>query len=113
MQNFTEFRYCLGALQACVRIFVRLSIFFSDTCFRSLSRSASRYKLDFFTQSLTRLEVSMLQKSRLYVFLVACYSRPDKESVGNRSITLYVTPARFKIWPILKPAADFKTGQPN
>ena len=91
MQNFIEFRYCLGALQACVHkidIFVRLSIFFSDTCFRSLSRSASRYKLDFFTQSLTRLEVSMVQKSRLYVFLVACYSRPDKESVGNRSITL-------------------------
>ena len=91
MQNFTEFRYCLGALQACVRkidIFVRLSIFFSDTCFRSLSRSASRYKLNFFTQSLTRLEVSMVQKSRLYVFLVACYSRPDKNSVGNRSITL-------------------------
>ena len=85
MQNFTEFRYCLCALQACVRkidIFVRLSIFFSDTCFRSLSRSASRYKLDFFTQSLTRLEVSMLQNQGcMFSWLLATAVRIKNLSV--------------------------------
>ena len=92
MQNFTEFRYCLGALQACVRkidIFVRLSIFFSDTCFRSLSRSASRYKLNFFTQSLTRLEVSTLwckNQGCMYSWLLATAVRIKNLSVIDQSL---------------------------